>query len=145
MISVLALIVATSAGSAYAATKGPVGPQGPGSIRLERTVAVNASVTVDLPTGMMYLNCYTNQIFVQINTTSTDPNGLWATGTYGYDGTGPLMVNNTSGLGFAINAGNTSMWADLQLSDLADGRTGTLRLQGNRSGGTCRFIGQYVP
>jgi hypothetical protein len=186
MISVLALIVATSAGSAYAATKigtkqlknnavtsakiknrtvktsdlatatrtalrggtgpaGPVGPQGPGSIHLERTVAVNDSVTVDLPTGMLYLNCYSNQVFLQVNSVSTNPNGLWATGTYGYDGTGPVMMNSVGSSGVAISQGNTSLWADLQISDRANGKTGTLSIQGSRSGGTCRFIGQYVP
>jgi hypothetical protein len=82
---------------------------------------------------------------MQVNTVSTDLNGLWATGTFGYDNTGPLMINNTAGSGVAISQGSTSLWADLQISDRANGKTGTLSIHASRSGGTCRFIGQYVP
>ncbi len=185
-LSVLALIVATSAGSAYAATKigtqqiknsavtsakiknrtiatkdlatsttralrgargpqGTVGPRGPGPVTFDRSIVVNAaSQVVPLPFGSVNLLCNPNQVRVQVDVTSTDLNGAMVAGSYGVDDDAPRTVNITSGSSFAANLNASAMWLDLQVTDRASGRTGTLRVQGYRENGSCRWVGQYV-
>lgn len=186
LISVLALVVATSAGSAYAATKigtkqikndavtsakiknktikvsdlaaattrslrgavgpqGPAGPQGPGAVTFDRSLAVNAaSATVPMPFGSLSLLCNLNQVRVQVNVASTDLNGTMIAGWYAVNDDAPVSVNNTSSSEFALNPPAAKAWLDVQVSDRASGRTGTLRVHAYRAAGTCRWIGQYV-
>ena len=189
LISILALVVAASAGSAYAATKigtkqlkdnavtstkiknrtittgdlaartvaslrgtgaqgpqGPVGPQGPGSITFDRSLAVGASSQdVALPFGRLNLLCNANQVRVQVNVTSTDLNPVMVAGTHAVDG-GAAKTDEATGNGeFSVNENSSTMWLDWQVSDRASGRTGTLRVQGYREAGSCRWIGQYIP
>ncbi|MCD9198036.1 hypothetical protein [Aeromicrobium wangtongii] len=185
-IAVLALIVATSAGSAYAAVKigtkqlksnavtsakikdktirtgdlarsttrslrggtgpqGPAGPRGPGSTSFDTSLEAGGQTTVRVPFGKLYLYCSASQVFTQVDIDSADPNGLMAAGTYGINDDAPRSLSVTGAAGVPISLPAAKIWADLQISDRATGRTGTLRVQGVRTGSTCRWIGQYIP
>lgn len=186
VISILALVVATSITSAYAAVKigtaqlknnavtttkiknrtvrtadlsasaitslrgkaGPRGPQGPGSVKIDRTIPVNSgNVPVTLPVGKLTLMCASNQLYTGISgTEGAAINPLTVVGQFQYDGDAVQSRSAYQINSISFSGGNvTRMWADFTVADQNAPTFGNLRIVALRTATDCRWQIQYIP
>lgn len=186
VISILALVVATSLTSAYAAVKigtaqlknnavtttkiknktirtadlskpavaslrgkaGPRGPQGPGSLKVDRTVPVNAgNVTIALPVGDLTLLCASNQLFTQVSgSDGAASNPLTLVGEFQFDDGTVQSRNIHNGYSASFPGSNSyRFWADFTVADQNKPTFGTLRIVALRTATDCRWRIQYIP